>query len=232
MNNISKCVMSLLLTLPCVGNADGFWYGSPRTLYQNQWWGDYQPTVVALDSPIVLGRTNKVSGTGTQEILSLIMDQPVSSQAWPWAQYIQVTSRQLSGDAVGLYTRMYAYGNWATALHAEPLCFSGTCIGLNVESSPMSSTSNIRSVGINVQGKNGYNGTSVNRWGDEAINIQADSSVGWKYGIRFDNVNTQVGIAMENNRICFDKQNQVCLFYNAGTGKLLLKRGTTLLQKW
>lgn len=232
--------MNSRLTIAILGSlaagsacADGVIDRTPLT--QAEWFGPTQPAAPPLSDNARWLKTGKQENCPgcTSNILSLIYDQPDSLEAFPWASYTQVTSRQRQGDAVGHFVRMFDYGSWAAAYHAETLSRTNkTSILYNGEMSPMAGYSG-RTIGVNLQAKNGYGSSPGDRYSDQAINIQSDAGAGWKVGINFDSgVTTTTGIAMNNQQICFDPANELCLKYNPGTQRLELRRGSTLLQSW
>lgn len=158
----------------------------------------------ALNSPIVFSRTLSTSNSEcplcTAQIMSLVMDlknDSTKSTLFPWPLYIQLTTNHDRGDAVGAYARMISSGaGWSAGLHTEALhSGTGTSIGTNIEQSNLSGRGRV--IGLNIQAKNGFSGLGKNRWSDEAINIQSDSSAGWKTGLKFNQVSLEKGIAFD-----------------------------------
>lgn len=134
---------------------------------------------------------------GTAQNLSLYMESlHNSSQRYVWPLYVEVNTNHTgpNNDAVGIYSRLRNSGpGWATAIHAEAIINgTGTNIGYNGEMSPL--VWGGRTIGMNLQAKNGYGGQVANQWSTEAINIQTDPNVGWDVGIKFDGTRVNQGI--------------------------------------
>lgn len=216
-----------------VASADGIWEGTPRT--RAEWFGSTAPVAPPLDDNARWARTgNARSCSGcTQNILSLIFDQPETPEAYPWASFTQVVSRQKRGDAVGHFVRMRDFGAWSAAFHAEHIAkTSGTSIGYSAEMSPVGGYTG-RVIGVNLLAKHGYGSEETRpRNSSHAINIQTDRGVKWDVGINFDNARTNTGIAMHNQSICFDPANKTCLRWNPRLERLELTKNGITVQVW
>lgn len=107
----------------------------------------------------------------TGNILALVWDTKSQSQnsLYPWPLYVQLTTDQYEGDAVGVYSRLHQRqsSGWATAFHAEPFAEAGsnnTLIGLNVE--PHNQTGEARVFGAVFNAKEGLNESAIHITGD------------------------------------------------------------------
>jgi hypothetical protein len=185
-----------------------------------------------LDSPVIWMRGQKQSTPPeySVEILSLIQEV-VAERSYPWPLYIQLTSSHNEGHAVGAYVRLIEKGNgWGTSFHTDVIHEgTGTTIGSNIEVTKK--TTDGRAIGVNIQSKG--------HWTEEGINLQSDSTSGWKTGIHFDDGSKgtrgiwmqgkwDVGIDMGDNAIrmnqgaelCFDETRRFYVKYNPDTNRI------------
>lgn len=136
------------------------------------------------------------AGSGTAENLSLYMENTTGSATrYPWPFYVELNTNHQGGDGVSMYARLRNAGpGWATGVHSEAIITgtSSTNIGFNAEMSPM--VGGTRTIGVNLQAKDGYGGVTANQWSHQAVNIQSDTNVGWDTGIKFDTVRTNTAV--------------------------------------
>lgn len=145
----------------------------------------------------------------TGNILALIWDTHATAtpSLYPWPLYVQLTTDQLGGDAVGVYSRLYQdqTKGWAAAFHAEPFArhLGNTLIGYNAELHEQAAS---RSIGINLHMKEGR--------GDQAINIMTDPGASWQTGIALNGTGIDFGGGLV---LKLDPSGRLCIW--KGTAK-------------
>jgi|GEM_PF-6752386 len=167
---------------------------------RSQMWFSSAPTQLPpLDTAVGFHRTltsEESAASGTAENLSLYMESLHNSTTrYPWPLYVELNTNHGNGaDGVGIYSRLRTSGSgWGTGIHSEAIIRGiGTNIGYNAEMSPM--VDGGRTIGLNIQAKNGYGAEIANKWSQEAINLQTDPNVGWDVGIKFDGARVNNGI--------------------------------------
>lgn len=249
---LPACLLVPLSLLPLPGRADGVMPGA-APLASRAWFGPHQAQLPPLDTPLLFARqAGEAPCPGcTRELLSLVYEQSAGT-AYPWVLYSQLDTAHTSGDAVGIHSRAISRGpGWTSALHGETIVRgSGTVIGLNAEVSPLAA--NARTIGVNLQAKNGYGTEHPGLWSGTAVNLQSDPGAGWATGIQFDQVATNTGVdfgpgssgarairvqgafpvglvVAAGQKVCFEPTEQICLRFNPANNRLQILNGNRVI---
>jgi hypothetical protein len=181
---ITKLFILLLWSVTAMA-ADGIYSGG-EPVNSREWWGA-QPVVPPLDTAYLFARKNG-DGAGTHELIASIFEQSATtSYTYPWNIYAQTTLNNVSGEGVGIYSRLYNNANsWAAAIHSEPIAKgAGTNIAFNAETSPLTGF-NGRMIAFNANAVDGYAGDNPHLWSESAYNVQSVASAGFMDGLKID----------------------------------------------